>query len=129
MKSCGRNKHRHFTGQSHNCCSSRCDIRTAVAFLTTTVKDPDMDDLGKLRRVMQYLTRNPGLPLTLQADDMKFVHWHVDASFGVYLDMKSHTGMIYSMGKGSVIDASKKQKMNTWSTMESELVGVNDAIP
>ncbi len=107
----------------------RRNICTVVAFLTTRVKDPDMDDWGKLRRVMQYLRRNPGLPLTLQAGDMKFVHWHVDASFGVHPDMKSHTGMTYSMGKGSVIDASKKQKMNTWSTTESELMGVDDAMP
>ncbi len=78
---------------------------------------------------MRYLCRNPNLPLTLQAGDMNFVHWHVDASFGVHPDMKSHTGMTYSMGKGSVINGSKKQKMNTRSTTESELVGVDDAMP
>lgn len=60
---------------------------------------------------------------------MKLVHWHVDASFAVHPDMKSHTGMTYSMGKGSVIDASKKQKMNTRSSTEAELVGVDNAMP
>ncbi len=37
--------------------------------------------------------------------------------------------MTYSMGKGSVIDASKKQKMNTRSSTLAELVGMDDAMP
>jgi hypothetical protein len=35
---------------------ARCNIQTAVAFLTTIVKSPDKDDWGKLKRVLKYLT-------------------------------------------------------------------------
>jgi hypothetical protein len=34
---------------------ARQEIQTAVAFLTTRVKNPDEDDRGKLKRVLKYL--------------------------------------------------------------------------
>jgi hypothetical protein len=34
---------------------ARQDIQTAVAFLTSSVKNPDEDDWGKLKRVLKYL--------------------------------------------------------------------------
>ena len=42
--------------------------------------------------------------------------------------MRSHTGAALSMGKGSLISMSTKQKINTKSSTEAELVGVNDAM-
>jgi hypothetical protein len=89
----------------------RRDCRTAVAFLTTRVSDPDKDDWGKLRRVLRYLKRNPSLPLILEASDLNLIHWHIDTAFAVHADMKSHTGGTMSLGKGSIIDTSQKQKL------------------
>ena len=37
------------------CKQARPDIQTAVAFLTTRVKEPDQDDFKKLTRLMTYL--------------------------------------------------------------------------
>jgi hypothetical protein len=34
---------------------ARCDIQTAVSFLTTRVKTPDKDDWGKLVRLLKYI--------------------------------------------------------------------------
>jgi hypothetical protein len=34
---------------------ARQDIQTAVAFLTTRVTNPDVDDWGKLKQVLKYL--------------------------------------------------------------------------
>ena len=106
----------------------RRDRRTAVTFLTTRVSDPDKDDWGKLRRVLRYLKRNPSPPLVLEADNISLIHWHVDASFPVHADMKSHTGGTMSIRKGSVIDTSHKQKNNTRSSTEAEIVGANDIV-
>ncbi len=39
------------------CNRARREIQTAVAFLTTRVKEPDEDDWGKLKRVLKYLNR------------------------------------------------------------------------
>ncbi|EJK61698.1 hypothetical protein THAOC_17766, partial [Thalassiosira oceanica] len=110
------------------CARPRRDIRTAVAFLTTRVRAPTQDDWGKLRRVIRYLARNPDLALTLEADDLQVVTWWVDASFAVHKDMRGHTGGTMSLGKGSVIDLSRKQRFNTRSSTEAELIGVDDCI-
>jgi hypothetical protein len=103
------------------------DIQTAITFLTTRVKRPDKDDYKKLGRVIKYLRGSPeDLALTLEGDDAHVVKWWVDASFGVHADMKSHTGGTMSLGKGSVYSASIRQKLNTKSSTEAELVGVDD---
>ena len=54
--------------------------------------------------------------------------WFADAAFAVHQDMKSHTGLNMTWGQGSVISASRKQKLNTTSSCEAELVAANDAM-
>jgi hypothetical protein len=66
------------------------------------------------------------LALTLEADDVRVVKWSIDASFAVHGDMRSHTGGCGSLGKGMFSTTSGKQKMNTRSLTEAELVGVDD---
>jgi hypothetical protein len=101
----------------------------AVAFLTTRVKGPDQDDQKKLRRCMQYLRGSLDIVLTLEAENLHVVKWWVDGSFAVHPDMKSHTGVTMSLGKGSVYSASTRQKLNMKSSTEAELVGVDDLMP
>jgi hypothetical protein len=52
----------------------------------------------------------------------------VDTSFAVHPDFKSHTDatMSFTDGKGAVQSVSRKQKLNTKSSTEAELVGVDD---
>jgi hypothetical protein len=111
------------------CKRARPDIQTAVAFLTTRVKRPDTDDYKKLTRVIKYLRSTPNLALTLEADNTHIIKWWVDASFAVHKDMKSHTGGTLSLGKGSLYSTSTRQKLNTKSSTEAELVGVDDVMP
>jgi hypothetical protein len=111
------------------CKRARPDIHTAVAFLTTRVTAPDMDDYGKLRRCMRYLRNTRELPLTLSAPPGPVhITWSVDASFAVHPDMKSHTGATLSLGHGVLYSMSTRQKLNTKSSTEAELVGVDDAM-
>jgi hypothetical protein len=56
------------------------------------------------------------------------IKWYVDASFAVHPDFKSHTGAAMTYGGGSPITMSRKQKLNTRSSTEAELVGADDAI-
>ena len=107
---------------------SRPDVLPAVSFLCTRVQSPDVDDWKKLGRCMRFINETKKLYLTLEADDLSRVRWWIDASFGVHPDMKSHTGATMMIGKGSVYSMSTKQKVNTRSSTEAELVGVNDAI-
>ena len=73
----------------------RCDIQTAVSFLTTWVKVPDQDDWGKLVRVLKYLNGTRYTKLILSADKMKFtVHWYVDGSHQVHKDCRGQIGCL-----------------------------------
>jgi len=42
--------------------------------------------------------------------------------------MRSHTGAVLSLGQGALMAMSLKQKINTKSSTEAELVGVDDAM-
>ena len=42
--------------------------------------------------------------------------------------MKSHTGAVLFMGKGGIICESTKQKVNSRSSTEAELIAVDDKI-
>ena len=66
--------------------------------------------------------------LFLSADNLQIVKWWIDASFAVHPDFKSHTGAAMSFGLGAAISGSNKQKLNTRSSTEAELVGVDDII-
>ena len=109
------------------CKRARPDIQVAVAFLCTRVKEPDQDDWKKLVRLVQYLNGTKSLNLTLTASNSNDVEWWVDSSYAVHPDFKSHTGIAMSMGKGTPIASSHKQKMNTISSTEAELVGASEA--
>jgi hypothetical protein len=66
--------------------------------------------------------------LTSEADDINTLMWYIDVAFAVHGDMKSHTEAVFTMGKGAIIGTSTKQKVNSRSSTESELIGVDDKI-
>ena len=104
-------------------------MRVICQVLCTRVKCPDEDDYKKLARVMKYLRRTRHLGLTLQGDDLQVMKWWVDAAFAVHPNLRSHTGGVGSLGRGATYSCSTKQKLNTTSSTEAELVGVNDVMP
>ena len=77
---------------------------------------------------MQYLHSTQKWHLTMRADDLKVIKWHIDASFAVHPDFKSHTGAVMTMGGGAMQTLTRKQKLNSRSSTEAELIGVDDAI-
>jgi hypothetical protein len=108
------------------CKRARPDIQLAVAFLTTRVSQPDIDDWKKLKRLISYLRGTEEFVLTLSADNTHVLKWDIDAAYAVHKDMKSQTGGVMTMGEGAAIAASLKQKINTKSSTEAELVAVDD---
>ena len=108
---------------------ARPDILTAVAFLTTRVKGPTKEDFDKLGRVIKYLRATPELCLTLEANDaLKDIIWRADGSHAVHPDMRGHTGGIFTMGRGAIYCTSTRQKINTKSSTETELVAADDVL-
>ncbi len=108
---------------------ARLDVSTAIAFLTTRVRAPDVDDWRKLSHLMEYLRVDRLRPLILSADGSGVLMWYVNASFAVHPNMHSHTGGVFTMGRGFPINISTKQKLNTQSSTEGELVAVDDMMP
>jgi hypothetical protein len=108
---------------------ARKDIQHTVYFLRTRMKSPDEDDWTKLKRLLKYIRGTIYMPLILRADRLNIVKWWVDASYAAHGDCKGQTGATISMGTGSITGISKKQKINTRSSTESELVGVQDVAP
>jgi hypothetical protein len=107
---------------------ARRDIQPATAFLTTRVRCPDKDDWGKVKRVLGYLKGTLNMPLVLSADSLTMSRWWVDAAYAVHDDCRGHTGAGMSLGQGMVMSYSRKQKINTKSSTEAELVGVDDSL-
>jgi hypothetical protein len=94
----------------------------AIAFLTTTVKSPDKDDLGMLKRVLKYLNGTKYLKLRLSVENVGMLKWYVDGLHNVHPDCRGHGGALFSMGKGATASYSRKLKLNTQSLKESKLV-------
>ena len=111
------------------CKRARPDIQTAISFLCTRVKEPDVDDYKKLGRVIRYLRGTNDMILTLEHDNSHIIKWWVDASFACHNDMRSHTGGVMTLGKGAAYATSTRQKLNSRSSTEGELVAVNDVMP
>ena len=77
---------------------------------------------------MKFLKQTDNDCLTLQSNGMHILIWSGDSSFAVHQDMRSHTGGTLTMGRGSIINVSSKQKVNTRSSTHAELVGTDDLI-
>lgn len=107
---------------------ARPDIQPGVAYLSTRVKNPTESDWIKLLKVLSFLKATKEDILRLEADDTMTIKWFVDAAFAVHGDLKSHTGAVMTLGKGAVVGDSTKQKVNSRSSTESELVAVDDKI-
>ena len=106
---------------------ARPDIQPTIAYLCTKVLEPTTVEWKQLVRLMKYLNGTKEKVLTLKADNMRVIKWFVDASFAVHADFKSHTGAVMTLGGGAVQSISRKQKLNTKSSTEAELVGADDA--
>jgi hypothetical protein len=91
------------------------------------VKASDEDDWKKLTRMIQYLCGSIELPLILCADSvLPIPKWWVDGSHAMHPKMRGHSGGYMSLCKGMPINTSTKQKINTQSSTETELVAADD---
>ena len=105
------------------------DVHIVIAILSTRAKEPTESDWAKLVQVMKYLHSAWLFTLTITAQDILVIKWTVDASSAVHPDFKSHTGGNLHFGgilMGSIVSLSRKQKLNTKSSTEAELVAAND---
>ncbi len=108
---------------------ARPDALVSIAFLTTRVQLPDIDDWRKLGHLIEYLQLTVDMPLILGGNSSGVLNWYMDASFTVHANMRGHTGGGLTLGRGFPIVSLTKQKLNTRSSTESKLIGVDDMMP
>ncbi len=107
----------------------RPDILLSVSFLTTRVKVPDEDDWKKLLRVLGYLKGTTDYDLKISCNDLNKLTWFIDGSYTIHSDMKGQSGAVLMIGDSAVLSRSSKQKLNTRSSTEAELITVDDTLP
>jgi hypothetical protein len=105
---------------------TRPELLPATSFLATRVQSPNEDDMNKLARVLKYLYGTKGQTLVLSFEKGMNLRAFIDASYGVHVDGKSHTGGVMTLGGGGLGPRSIKQKIVAKSSTEAELIGVSD---
>jgi len=75
---------------------------------------------------MRYLRGTRNMTLTMEADSGP--KWWVDSSYAVHPDMRSHSSIFMTLGRGTTYTALNKQKLNTKSSTEAELVAFDDSM-
>ena len=111
----------------------RPDILTATVFLNSRVLSPDVEDDRKLERVLRYLLSTESLGIRLGGKSGAMgppeVTAFVDASYGVHADFKSQTGQVITIdGAGPIHVHAGKQRLNSKSSTEAELIGLSDSL-
>ena len=107
----------------------RPDLEPYIAYLCTRVNKSTNDDWNKLKRVLQFAKQTVNDKRIIGAETLDSLYTWVDAAYAIHPDMRSQTGGLMSFGHGAVHCKSAKQKLNTKSSTESELVGISDYLP
>ena len=105
------------------------ECQTAVAYLATRVTRCSEDDVDKLHRLVRYIrwSRDTGMVFR-PGSSGKSVRLFVDASCGVHVDGKSHTGSCVVFGDiGALHCRPTKQGIVSKSSTEAELIGLSDS--
>jgi hypothetical protein len=78
--------------------------------------------------MITYIRNTIELPLTISKNNSEEMKWWLDASFLTRYELRSLTGVTLSLGVGYIHSMAKKQKLNTTSSNEAEIVGAYEAM-
>ena len=93
------------------------------------VSKPTIEDEKKLFRVLDFLNNTLDDVRIIGANNLDSLYMWINASYATHPNMRSHTGGAMYFGTGILHGKSSKQKLNTKSSTEAELVAVSDYIP
>ena len=108
---------------------ARPDIETTISYLMTRVSKSNEKDWEKLRSCLGFLKGSIDDKRIIGVDSLRDLHVWIDASHAVHESMRGHTGGTMSMGRGTIHSKSSKQRLDTKSTTESEVVGMSEYLP
>ena len=112
---------------------SRPDLEKLVSFICTQLQFPTEGYWGKLRIVLNYLKATKYVKRIMGYGDLIKLEKWVYAPHKITEDMREHTVVCMSCGTscgvGIIHGKAPKQKLNTKSTTESEVVAVSEYLP
>lgn len=106
---------------------TRSDILFATTYLATKSVSPTRGDLRKAKRIVKYISCTVSVGVTFKSQNNMELVVHADASHLLHPEGYGHTGFIVTVGGSIVFARSTKQKMQTLSSTESELIALQDA--
>ena len=77
---------------------------------------------------MKYINGKRDITLILSINDSRVLNWWIDASYAVYPNIRGHTGGGISMGRGFTIFTLTNNNINTRSSTELDIDGVQDCM-
>ena len=104
-------------------------MQLATGFHCTRVKAPDVHDYNKLKHMLGYMWKTRYLPLIIEIDEKGDVYIYIDGAHAVHDDGKGHSGLYITMGRGGLINQSKKLGIVTISSTETEIVSTGECFP
>ena len=107
---------------------ARPDLLTFVALMTKKVLAPTHENGRKLLRALRYMAHTSDVVLTLGYRGVPSLYVFIDALFATHTDMKSHTGVLCTLGTGAFYTKSTAQKINTTSSCEAKLVALSKGL-
>jgi len=107
------------------CKRARPDIQLPVHYLCTRVKEPTVQDVKKLERVLGYLKGTIGRARIINKDgSIGKITSYIDAAFAAHPDGKGQSGGIIMMGSTVLEATTRKQKCASHDSTESELIAL-----
>ena len=110
----------------------RPDILVTVNVLTTRTRfgTATEEDKRKLIRLLNFIhtTQQDGIMLGGDSHGVLRLSAYADASYGVHMDGKSHTGNVITLGRGPNYCKSCKQKSVTKSSCEAEILALSNIV-
>jgi len=102
--------------------------RTLPDIQMARVKRADEDDYKSWPELYKYIRDTRHMTLTIEPKPINDPQWWVNSLYAMHPDMIRHTGIFMSIGKGGTYTSSCNEKLNTKSSMEAELVAIDDAM-
>ena len=96
------------------------DIMTPISHMCTRVQNLNEDGMKKFYRAIIYLRTTTDS--AMERSNKHHILAYIDASFGVHVNYKSHTRVAILMEITLLLGRSTKQRLNTKSSTEVEIV-------
>ena len=84
--------------------------------------------MEKLAWEQQYIWGTRFIPSVISITEQGAII-NIDGAHAIHTDAKGHSGLYATMGKGAMINVSKKLGLNTLSSTETEVVSTGERLP